>query len=69
VPEPLVQLFKREQRLGIERGEKLLAHGTEETFDLAATFGLIGRRVNDEDADGGGDARQLRRAIDLGVSM
>src|ERR1019366_6820966 len=62
VPEPLVQRFQREQRLGIERGEKLLAHGTEETFDLAAAFGLIGRRVNDEDADGGGDARRAQRA-------
>ena len=52
---------------GIEVGQKLLAHGAEEALDLAAAFGLIGRRVHDEDADGSGDARQLRRAIDLGV--
>jgi hypothetical protein len=32
------------------------AHGTEETFDLAASFGLIGRGMHDEDADGSGDA-------------
>src|ERR1017187_8207965 len=62
VPETLVQLFEREPRLGIERGEKLLAHGTEETCDLATALGLIGRRVNDEDADGGGEARRAQRA-------
>src|SRR5450759_4118169 len=67
VPEPLVQLFDRQQRWGIERGENLLAHRTAETLDLAAALGLIRRRVNDEDAEGGGDARQLRRAVDLGV--
>jgi hypothetical protein len=43
--------------LGSSEEAKLLAHGTEEAFDLAAALGLIGRRVNDEDADGGGDAR------------
>src|SRR5438874_282142 len=37
------------------------------SFDLAAAFGLIGRGVHDEDADGSGDAGQLRRAVDLGV--
>ena len=32
-----------ESRLfGIEVGQKLFAHGTEEAFDLAAAFGLIG---------------------------
>ena len=53
--------------LRIEGGQELLAHGTEEAFDLAAAFGLIGRRVDDEDADGSGDAGQLRGAVDLGV--
>jgi hypothetical protein len=53
--------------LGSRFGEKLFAHGTEEALDLAAAFGLIGRGVHDEDTDGGGDTRQLRRAIDLGV--
>ena len=67
VPQALVELLERQQDFGIEVGQKLLAHGTEEAFDLAAAFGLIGRRVHDEDADGSGDARQLRRAIDLGV--
>ena len=67
MPEPLVQLFQRQQRLGIERGQELLAHRAEETLDLAAAFGLIGRRMHEEDADGGGDARQLRRAVDFGV--
>src|SRR5208283_4154144 len=67
VPESFVQLIERKQSLGVEVREKLLAHGTEETLDLAAAFGLIGRRVNDQDADGGGDPRQLWRAIDLGV--
>src|ERR1019366_2251283 len=66
-PEPLVQLLDGQPRLGIERGKKLLAHGTEEAFDLAASFGRIGRRVNAAGADGGGDARQWRRAGDLGV--
>jgi len=67
VPPPLIQLVERQQRFGIEIGEKLFAHGTEEALDLAASFGLIRRCMNDEDADGGGDARQLRRAVDLGV--
>ena len=51
VPQALVELFEGEQSFGIERGQKLLAHGTEEAFDLAAAFGLIGRRVHDENAD------------------
>src|SRR6202142_2432012 len=67
VPQALVELLEREQNFGIERGQKLFAHGTEEAFDLAAAFGLIGRGVHDENADGGGDAGQLRRAVDLGV--
>src|SRR5689334_18576178 len=67
VPQALVELLDGEQNLGIERGQKLLAHGTEEALDLAAAFGLIGRRVHDENADGSGDAGQLRRAVDLGV--
>src|SRR5579864_1622623 len=67
VPQALVELLDREQNLEIERGQKLLAHGTEEAFDLAAAFGLIGRSVHNENADGGGDAGQLRRAVDLGV--
>jgi hypothetical protein len=46
---------------------EMLAHGTEEAFDLAAAFGLIGRRVHDENADGSGNAGQLRGAVDLGV--
>ena len=51
----------------IQVGQKLFADGAEEAFDLAASFGLIRRRVHDQDADGSGDARQLRAAIDLGV--
>src|ERR1039457_2491514 len=46
---------------------KPLVNGTKETFDLATALGLIRRRVNDEDAEGGGNARQLRRAVDLGI--
>ena len=42
-------------------------HGAEEALDFSAALGLIGRSVHDEHADGGGDARQLRAAIDLGV--
>ena len=67
MPQALVELLEGEQNFGIEDGQKLFAHGTEEAFDLAAAFGLIGRGVHDEDADGGGDARQLRGAVDLGV--
>ena len=40
VPEPLVQLLERQQRLGIERGEKLFAYRAEEALDLAAAFGM-----------------------------
>jgi len=64
VPEPLVPFFERQQRLRIERGENLLAHRTKEAFDLAAAFGLIRLRVNDQDTEGGGNARQLRGAVD-----
>src|SRR5580658_10801053 len=67
VPQALVELLEGEQNFGIEGGQKLFAYGTEETFDLAASFGLIGRGVHDEDADGSGDAGQLRGAVDLGV--
>src|SRR5260370_17397980 len=67
VPQSLVELLDIQQNLGIERGQKLLAHGTKEALDLAAAFGLIGRRVHDEDADGGGNAGQLWGAVDLGV--
>src|SRR5258705_9413574 len=67
VPQAFVELFEGEQNFGIERGQKLLAHGTEEAFNLAASFGLIGRGVHDEDADGSGDAGQLRGSVDLGV--
>ena len=75
VPQPFVQLLERQQCLGIEFGEKLFAYRAKEAFDLAAAFGLIRRGVgarvesalNDKDSDGGGDARQLRRAVDLGV--
>src|SRR5258705_12741220 len=67
VPQAFVELFEGEQNFGIERGQKLLAHGTEEAFNLAASLGLIGRGVHDEDADGSGDAGQLRGSVDLGV--
>ena len=67
VPQALVEWLDGKQNFRIERGQKPLTHGTEETFDLAASFGLIGRGVHDEDADGGGYACQLRGAIDLGV--
>src|SRR5580658_2850644 len=67
VPQALVELLEGEQNFGIEGGQKLFAYGTEETFDLAASFGLIGRGVHDEDADGSGDAGQLRGAVNLGV--
>ena len=66
-PQALVQLFQRERLLAVQVVQELLAHGTEVALDFSAAFGLIGRRVHDENADGGGDARQLRAAIDLGV--
>ena len=56
-----------ERLFGIQIGQELFAHGAEEALDFAAPLGLIRRRVNDQHADGGGDARQLRAAIDLGV--
>src|SRR5580704_11975320 len=67
VPQALVDLFEGKQNFGIERSQKLLAHGTKQTFDLAASFGLIRGRVHDEDTDGSGDAGQLRGAVNLGV--
>src|SRR5580700_40835 len=67
MPQALVELLDREQNFGIERGQKLFARRTEEAFDLAAAFGLIRRRMHDEDADGGGDAGQLRGAVNLGI--
>ena len=45
----------------------MIAHGAEVAFDFAAAFGLIGRRVHDQNAERGGDAGQLLAAIDLGV--
>ena len=52
---------------GIEVGEELLSYGAEESFHFAATFRLIGTRVHDQSAEGGGNARQLRRAINLSI--
>jgi hypothetical protein len=37
--------------LGSQIGEELFAHGAEAALDLAAAFGLIGARVNDESAE------------------
>jgi len=54
--EPIVQLVEREPAFGIEVGQELLAHGAEAAFNLAAPFGLIGARVNDQGAERGGDA-------------
>ncbi len=62
LPQALVQLLQSEQRFPVKIGEKLFPHRTEVALDIAAPFGLVGRRVHDENADGGGDARQLRRA-------
>jgi hypothetical protein len=67
MPKPRIQLIQREQCFGIERSQERLAHRAEETLDLAAAFGLIRRHMHPQDADGSGDAGQLRRAVDLGV--
>ena len=47
---------------GVERSQEPLADGTEEALDLAASFGLVGWSMHDEDADGSGDARRARSA-------
>jgi len=54
VPEPLVQLLDRQQRLGIERVEKLArARNEKKRSILPRPSGPIGRLVDDENADGG----------------
>jgi hypothetical protein len=53
--------------LGVEVGEELLSYGAEESFHFAATFRLIGTRVHNQSAEGGGNARQLGRAIYLSI--
>jgi hypothetical protein len=55
------------QLFAIEVGEELLAQSAKHAFDLSPTFRLIGARVNDQCAQRGGDAGQLRRAVHLGV--
>src|SRR5260370_26998826 len=52
---------------GVEVGEELLSYGAEESFHFAATFRLIGTRVHNQSAEGGDNARQLRRAINLSI--
>src|SRR5260370_34673023 len=52
---------------GVEVGEELLSASAEESCHLAATVGLIGTRVHNQSAEGGGNARQLRRAINLSI--
>jgi hypothetical protein len=66
-PQALVQLFQRQRLFAVQVVQELFAHRPKEPFDLPASFGLIGRSMNDEHADGGGDARQLRAAVDLSV--
>jgi hypothetical protein len=66
-PEAIVELLEREQGLGGDVGEELFSYGAKESFNLAAAFGLVGTRVHDQGADRCGNARQLRRAIDLGI--
>ena len=66
-PQALVQLFERERLLAIQVVQKLFPARAEEAFDFSAALGLIGRSVHDQHADGCGDPRQLRAAIDLGV--
>jgi hypothetical protein len=66
-PETLVQFIERERSSGIEIGEKLLAHGAETAFDLIAAFGLIRSRVNNQNAERRGNARQLRGTVNLRV--
>jgi hypothetical protein len=36
---------------GVEVGEELLAYRAKESFDLAATFGLVWTRVHDQGAE------------------
>jgi hypothetical protein len=47
-PETLVQFVQREWMFGVEIGEELLAQRAKAAFDLAAAFGLIRPRMNDE---------------------
>ena len=43
MPQPLVELLQRQQDVGIEVTQKLLAHGAESALDLPPALGLIGR--------------------------
>jgi hypothetical protein len=58
--EPVVQLIERERAFGIQIGDELLPDGAEAAFNLATALGLIRTRMNNEDAERGRDARQLR---------
>jgi len=66
-PQTLVQLFQSERLFAIQIVQELVPTRAEEPLDLAAAFGLIGRSVHDQHADGGRNPRQLCTAIDLGV--
>src|SRR5580700_5666803 len=64
-PQALVEILQRERLLALQVGQELLAYGAEVAFDFSASFGLIRRRVDHQDAYGSGDARQLLAAINL----
>lgn len=66
-PQTLVQLQERKRSLGIEVGQELFSNRAEVALDFSPPFRLIRWRVNDQDANGCGNARQLGAAIDLGI--
>src|SRR5438105_4052107 len=58
----IIQLHERKRSFGIEVGQKLFSNRAEEALDFSSPFRLIGWRVCDHHADGGGNARQLGAA-------
>src|SRR5256884_130970 len=61
-PQTIIQLHERKRSFGIEVGQKLFSNRAEEALDFSSPFRLIGWRVCDHHADGGGNARQLGAA-------
>jgi hypothetical protein len=66
-PEAGVEVLQGKQQFRGEIAQELISHAAEKSFDFAAPLGLIGGRMDDEDADRCGNAGQLLRAIDLGI--
>jgi hypothetical protein len=66
-PQSLVEFLQAQQRLGVQAGQELFSPRAKEAFYFSPALGLIGRGVDQQDAQGGRNAGQLLGVIDAAV--